>query len=120
MKDLPLGSCAVTPQPCHMNIHCMYTCSSQTVITATAKLISPPTIPGEHPRIGALDVCPFVPVSNVTAEDCVECSQLFAQRLAEELTVPVYLYSDSQENQSRKTLPQIRKGEYEGLKEKVW
>jgi glutamate formiminotransferase/formiminotetrahydrofolate cyclodeaminase len=74
---------------------------------------------GEHPRIGALDVCPFIPVSNVTMEECVQCSRQFGERLAAEMKVPVYLYEESQDKQFRKALPQIRKGEYEGLAEKV-
>lgn len=74
---------------------------------------------GEHPRIGALDVCPFVPVSNVTMEECVECAKEFGRRLAEELNVPVYLYEYAQTLEYRKKLSQIREGEYEGLKEKI-
>lgn len=74
---------------------------------------------GEHPRIGALDVCPFVPISNVTMEECVECAKEFGRRLAEELNVPVYLYEYAQTLNYRKKLPQIREGEYEGLKEKI-
>ena len=74
---------------------------------------------GEHPRMGALDVCPFVPVANVTMEECVEISRQFGRRLAEELNIPVYLYEEAQDKDYRKTLPQIRKGEYEGLHHKV-
>lgn len=64
-------------------------------------------------------MCPFVPVSNVTMEDCVELSQQFAERLARELSVPVYLYEESQENKDKKSLSKIREGNYEGLQEKV-
>lgn len=74
---------------------------------------------GEHPRIGALDVCPFVPISSVTMEECVECAKEFGRRLAEELNVPVYLYEFAQSLDYRKKLPQIREGEYEDLKEKI-
>ena len=74
---------------------------------------------GEHPRIGALDVCPFIPISNVTTEECVQCSREFGRRLGEQMHVPVYLYEDSQDKEHRKSLPQIRKGEYEGLLAKV-
>lgn len=74
---------------------------------------------GEHPRMGALDVCPFVPVANVTMEECVEISKKFAERAAAELNVPFYLYEHSQTREYRKKLPQIRKGEYEGLAEKI-
>ena len=64
-------------------------------------------------------MCPFIPVSNVTMEECVQCSRQFGERLAAEMKVPVYLYEESQDKEYRKTLPQIRKGEYEGLEEKV-
>ncbi len=74
---------------------------------------------GEHPRMGALDVCPFVPVANVSMEECVEISKKFAERAAAELKVPFYLYEHSQTREYRKKLPQIRKGEYEGLAEKI-
>jgi glutamate formiminotransferase/formiminotetrahydrofolate cyclodeaminase len=74
---------------------------------------------GEHPRMGAMDVCPFVPVANVTMDECVEVSKKFAKRAAEELKVPFYLYEYSQEKEYRKLMPQIRKGEYEALSEKI-
>lgn len=74
---------------------------------------------GEHPRIGAMDVCPFVPVANTTMEECVEISKKFAERAANELGIPMYLYEHSQNKEYRKKLPQIRKGEYEGLAEKI-
>ncbi|MCX7909906.1 MAG: glutamate formimidoyltransferase [Ignavibacteria bacterium] len=83
------------------------------------KLIDMRKHKGEHPRIGALDVCPFVPVANVSMEECVECSKEFGKRLAEELSVPVYLYEFAQPLEYRKKLPQIREGEYEGLPEKI-
>ena len=74
---------------------------------------------GEHARIGALDVCPFVPVSGVTMEDCVRCAREFGRRLADELGVPVYLYEAAAEQDHRRTLRQIRAGEYEGLAERI-
>ncbi|XP_023571828.1 formimidoyltransferase-cyclodeaminase isoform X2 [Octodon degus] len=74
---------------------------------------------GEHPRMGALDVCPFIPVRGVSMEDCVLCAKAFGQRLAEELNVPVYLYGEAAQMASRRTLPAIRAGEYEGLPEKL-
>ncbi|XP_062616519.1 formimidoyltransferase-cyclodeaminase-like isoform X2 [Saccostrea cucullata] len=74
---------------------------------------------GEHPRMGALDVCPFIPVQNVTMEECVECAKEFGEKLALELGVPVYLYAEATENPDRKSLPYIRQGEYEGLPEKL-
>jgi len=75
---------------------------------------------GEHPRMGAVDVVPFVPVANVTTEECVECSKRYGARVGEELGVPVYLYEEASDNPDRKMLKQIRSGEYEGLKEKIY
>jgi glutamate formiminotransferase/formiminotetrahydrofolate cyclodeaminase len=83
------------------------------------KLIDMTKHSGEHPRMGAMDVCPFVPVANVSMEECVEISKEFARRAAEELDVPFYLYEYSQDQEYRKKLPQIRKGEYEGFAEKI-
>jgi len=76
---------------------------------------------GEHPRNGALDVVPFVPVANVTMEECAELARIFGKRLADELNVPVFLYEEAQtdpEKSYRKALKQIRSGEYEALKDK--
>jgi len=74
---------------------------------------------GEHPRNGALDVCPFVPVANVTMQDCVELAKEFGRRVAEELDVPVFLYEEAQTKEYRKALKDIRKGEYEALQDKL-
>lgn len=74
---------------------------------------------GEHPRMGAMDVCPFVPVANVTMEECVSCAREFGRRAAEELNIPIFLYEEAAERDYRKSLKQIRAGEYEGLAEKI-
>lgn len=74
---------------------------------------------GEHPRMGAMDVCPFVPVSGVTMDDCVECARSFGRRAAEELGIPIFLYEDAATEVHRKSLKQIRAGQYEGLAEKL-
>ena len=74
---------------------------------------------GEHPRMGALDVCPFVPVANVSMDECVAVSREFARRAAEELAVPFFLYEAASEKSYRRSLPQIREGEYEGLAERL-
>jgi len=74
---------------------------------------------GEHPRLGALDVCPFIPVSNATMDDCVECANNFGKRVADELGLPVYLYGFAAKQDYRRSVPQIRSGEYEGLSEKI-
>ncbi len=70
---------------------------------------------GEHPRFGAMDVCPFIPVAGVTMEECAEISRRFAQRAAAELNVPFYLYEAAAEHDYRRKLPDLRQGEYEGL-----
>lgn len=75
---------------------------------------------GAHPRMGAVDVCPFVPVAGVTTEDCVEISKKFGRRVGDELGLPVYLYEEASNNPERKALKQIRAGEYEGFKEKIY
>jgi glutamate formiminotransferase/formiminotetrahydrofolate cyclodeaminase len=74
---------------------------------------------GEHPRVGALDVCPFVPVSGVTMEDCIALANEFGRRAAEELGIPVFLYAHAARAEHRRTLQQIRAGEYEGLAERL-
>jgi glutamate formiminotransferase/formiminotetrahydrofolate cyclodeaminase len=74
---------------------------------------------GEHPRMGAMDVCPFVPVANVTMEECVEISKKFAKRASEELNLPFFLYEEASERDYRKKLPDVRQGEYEGLSERL-
>jgi glutamate formiminotransferase/formiminotetrahydrofolate cyclodeaminase len=74
---------------------------------------------GEHPRVGALDVCPFVPVSGATMDDCVALANEFGRRAAEELGVPVFLYGHAARAEHRRTLQQIRSGEYEALPERL-
>jgi glutamate formiminotransferase/formiminotetrahydrofolate cyclodeaminase len=74
---------------------------------------------GEHPRMGALDVCPFVPVSGVSMEDCVLCALRFGERAAAEFGIPVYLYEAASQQEHRKSLKQIRSGEYEGLAQRI-
>ncbi|HRY53642.1 MAG TPA: glutamate formimidoyltransferase [Spirochaetia bacterium] len=74
---------------------------------------------GAHPRMGALDVCPFVPVSGVSMEDCVELSRKVGKAMAEELGVPVYLYEAAATRPERRSLADIRSGEYEGLAAKL-
>ncbi|MBY9015357.1 MAG: glutamate formimidoyltransferase [Candidatus Lokiarchaeota archaeon] len=73
---------------------------------------------GQHPRIGAVDVVPFVPAQNVSIEECVELSRKFGEEMAKE-GVPVYLYEESATNLTRRNIDNIRIGEYEGLKESI-
>ncbi len=74
---------------------------------------------GEHPRIGATDVIPFIPLSGSTIEECIAISRRVAERIATELRIPTYLYERSAQREDRKNLSDIRKGEYEGLKEAI-
>jgi glutamate formiminotransferase len=71
---------------------------------------------GEHPRVGALDVLPFVPILGVTMEDCVVLARSVGKRIADELQIPVYLYEAAATRPDRRALPDVRRGEYEGLK----
>jgi glutamate formiminotransferase len=86
---------------------------------AAADCIDMRTQTGEHPRIGAIDVVPFVPVKNISVEECVEISKKYGNIISKELNVPVYLYEYSAKETWRKNLSDIRKGEYEGLPEKL-
>lgn len=74
---------------------------------------------GGHPRMGALDVVPFVPISNVTVEECIEMSKRVGKIIGEKFEVPVYLYEDSATKPERQNLAKIRKGQYEGFFEKI-
>ena len=74
---------------------------------------------GTHPRIGATDVCPFIPISGLSENECIELSKNVAERVGSELKIPVFLYEKSAINADRKKLPDIRKGEYEGLEKKL-
>jgi len=74
---------------------------------------------GEHPRMGATDVVPFVPVRDVTMDDCVALARRLADRAAAELQIPIYLYAKVATRPERERLPDIRKGEFEGLRDRI-
>ena len=74
---------------------------------------------GEHPRMGAVDVIPFIPVSGVTMAECCAIAEQVGKRIGEELNVPVYLYAESARVPQRRMLPTIREGEFEGFAEKI-
>lgn len=74
---------------------------------------------GEHPRMGATDVVPFVPVRDVTMDDCVVLARRLAERAAAEFDIPIYLYARAAARPERERLPDIRKGEFEGLRERI-
>lgn len=74
---------------------------------------------GGHPRIGATDVVPFIPVKDVTMEECVQLANELGSEIASKLGIPVYLYEEAAKVPGRKRLPDVRKGEYEGLKKEI-
>ena len=74
---------------------------------------------GEHPRMGALDVLPFVPIQEVTMNECVEMAAAVGRRIAEQLDIPVFLYESAARTPERKRLEQVRRGQFEGLREAI-
>src|SRR6266852_1101668 len=88
-------------------------------IQKAAELIDMRKHKGAHPRMGATDVCPFIPVSNVSWEEAIACAQQLGKRVGEELKIPVYLYEKAAKDKSRSNLAVIRAGEYEGFSEKI-
>ncbi|RKX67232.1 glutamate formimidoyltransferase, partial [candidate division TA06 bacterium] len=85
-------------------------------VKRAAELIDLNKHTGEHPRIGATDVVPFIPVKNISMEECVELANRLGKKIADELSIPVYLYEEAATKPSRKNLANIRKGQFEGLK----
>ena len=88
-------------------------------IKKAAELIDMRKHKGAHPRMGATDVCPFIPVSNVNWEEAIDCANRLAKRVGDELKIPIYLYERAAKNKSRSNLSVIRVGEYEGFFEKI-
>src|SRR5213595_1006984 len=88
-------------------------------IQKAAELIDMRKQKGAHPRMGATDVCPFIPVSNVTWEEAIACAKKLGKRVGEELGIPVYLYEKAAPNPARSNLSIIRAGEYEGFFDKI-
>jgi glutamate formiminotransferase len=74
---------------------------------------------GEHPRMGATDVIPFIPVQDVSMQDCVELARQVGERIGTELGIPVYLYEEAATDPARRNLADVRRGEYEGLKKEI-
>lgn len=88
-------------------------------IATAAKLIDMRHHSGAHPRMGATDVCPFVPVRNMTMDDCVELAHTLGKRVGETLGIPVYFYEFAATSPKRRNLATVRSGEYEGLRDKL-
>ena len=74
---------------------------------------------GEHPRFGATDVCPLIPVSNITMDELVPYAEKLAEKVSDELNIPIYLYENAAREEKRRNLANVRSGEYEGLKKKI-
>jgi glutamate formiminotransferase/formiminotetrahydrofolate cyclodeaminase len=88
-------------------------------IEAAAQLIDLDHHSGEHPRIGATDVVPFIPISGIEMQECIELAERLGRRVGEELGIPVYLYEHAARIPSRQNLEKIRRGEYETLKDEI-
>lgn len=88
-------------------------------IDRAAELIDMSTQNGHHPRIGAVDVCPFVPISSVTMTDCKRLAEELGREVGEKLGIPVYLYGEAARRADRRMLSEVRRGEYEGLRERL-
>ena len=88
-------------------------------IRKASELIDMSKHKGEHPRMGATDVCPLVPISGISMEETAKYAVQLAKRVGEELNIPVYLYENAQPNKSRSNLSEIRAGEYEGFFDKI-
>jgi glutamate formiminotransferase/formiminotetrahydrofolate cyclodeaminase len=88
-------------------------------ISKASELIDMSKHQGEHPRMGATDVCPLIPVANISMEETAQFAQKLAERVGKELGIPVYLYEEAQVDKKRSNLSKIRSGEYEGIADKI-
>jgi len=89
------------------------------LIKKAQELIDMSSHSGEHPRMGATDVCPLVPISNITMDECISWAHKLGEKVGKELAIPVYHYEEAAKEKKRKNLANCRKGEYEGLREKL-
>ena len=88
-------------------------------IATAAEFIDMNNHSGEHARMGATDVCPFVPIRGVTMEECVEIAKSVGKRVGDTLSIPIYLYENAASTPERQNLANVRTGEYEGLTDKL-
>src|ERR1700733_12487771 len=88
-------------------------------VGTAAELIDLTRQTGAHPRVGATDVVPFIPIEGVTIEDCVELAKIAAQEIWQRFRIPVYLYEAAAQRPERANLENIRRGQFEGLREEV-
>jgi glutamate formiminotransferase len=99
--------------------HPAVTAALERLIAAAVHEIDMDQHTGEHPRIGAVDVIPFVPLAATTIDDCVELARAFGQRIATRFDLPVYLYANAATRPERVKLADVRRGQYEGLKREI-
>jgi len=88
-------------------------------IAKAAKLIDMTQHTGKHPRMGATDVCPFIPINGVTIDDCVSIANAVGKRVGDKLSIPVYLYEAAATRPERENLAKVRKGQYEGIRASI-
>ena len=88
-------------------------------ISKASELIDMSSHKGAHPRMGATDVCPLIPIKGVTVDECIEYSHKLAQKVAQKLNIPIFMYEKSAASKERQNLANIRKGEYEGMSKKM-
>ena len=88
-------------------------------VKCASQVLDMRTQTGTHPRLGATDVCPLIPISEVSIDECIKLTKELGKRIADELKIPIYLYEKSANKPERIKLPNIRKGEYEGLSDKL-
>ena len=88
-------------------------------IKKASEVIDMQTHKGEHPRMGATDVCPFIPISDFTEAEAIELAHQLGKRVGEELSIPIFLYESAATRPERENLAVVRKGEYEGLIEAI-
>ena len=88
-------------------------------ISKASELIDMSKHEGAHPRMGATDVCPLIPIKGVSVEECIEYSHVLAQKVGKKLKIPIFMYEKSASSKSRENLAKIRQGEYEGMSDKL-
>lgn len=93
--------------------------ASFNMVRKACELIDMRTHKGEHPRMGAVDVMPFIPIKNVDMDECIQIAKRVGQKIGSELDIPVYLYEQAASTKTRMNLADVRKGQYEGFFEKI-
>ncbi|MFP4078227.1 MAG: glutamate formimidoyltransferase [Candidatus Izemoplasmataceae bacterium] len=89
------------------------------MVQRASALIDMNTHEGQHPRMGAVDVMPFIPIAGTDMESCIATAREMGKNIAEQSDIPVFMYAEARHHENRRSLPRIRKGEFEGMKEKM-